>query len=233
MPIRDLPRPDSSRCAPTSDDAASNGDADLGGLARELRPSLVDIVETLTRFSREQASGTDTDAASPDLIWKARHLADELAEIVAALERAPVDPVDARSPHTTVLVRHAIARAADASDALLAGRRVVVRCSAQLAITTQANRLHELLVTAIEESARRKASASDVRVAAHRSGTRLVVEVEGGVVAGHGIERLHHLARAVGGRIEVVAGPETRAALRFHIPQARSGDLTDLPDDVA
>ncbi len=203
----------------------------LGDLARDLQSPIEAIVEALSRFTLERV-GQEADTA-PDLVWRARHLADELTQVITALAATPSEPVDARAPHTTVLVRNAIARAADSCAEHLGARRVVVRCSAQLAITTQPNRLHELLVTAIDEAARRRGPNADIRISAQRRGSRLVIEIDGGVVAGTGIETLHHVARAVGGRIEVLAGPETRAALRFHIPQGRPSDLDELPDDVA
>jgi K+-sensing histidine kinase KdpD len=206
-------------------------DPELGTLARDLQPPIEAIVEALSRFTLARV-GTETQTA-PDLVWRARHLADELTQVVTALAATPADPIDGRAPHTTVLVRNVIARAADSCAERLGTRRVVVRCSAQLAITTQPNRLHELLVTAIDEAARRHGPNTDIRITAQRRGNRLVIEIEGGVVAGTGIETLHHLVRAVGGRIEVLAGPQTRAALRFHIPQGRVGDLDELPDDVA
>lgn len=209
----------------------STGDPSLGALARDLRPPISEIVDALSRFSLTRTATAGEPA--PELLWRARHLADELTQVIGALEHAPADPVDSRAPATTVLIRHAVARAADACAVALAGRRVVVRCSAQLAVTTQPNRLHELLVATIDEAARRRGPHADIRVGAHRSGQRLVIEIDGGVVPGTGIERLHHLARAVGGRIEVLTGPETRSALRFHIPQGRTGDTESLPDDVA
>lgn len=207
--------------------------SDVTRFARDLSVPIGEIVEALHRIALHNLGEADTETAAPDLLWRARHLADELAQVVSALAAVPQDPVDARAPQTTVLVRQAIGRAADACSATLGDRRVVVRCAPQLAITTQPERLHELLVVTIDEAARRRAERTDVRVGAQRAGSRLVIEVDGGVIAGHGIERLHHLARAIGGRIEVLSGPETRAALRIHIPQVRTDDVDELPDDVA
>jgi K+-sensing histidine kinase KdpD len=207
--------------------------AGLEDFARDLAAPVGEIVDALHRIALHNLVVRDPDTAAPDLLWRARHLADELAQVIAALAMVPRDPVDARAPHTTLLVRDAIARAADVCAEVLGDRRVVVRCSSQLALTTQAEPFHELLVVTIDEAARRRSEQTDVRISAQRSGTRLVIEVDTGVVAGHGIERLHHLVRAIGGRIEVLSGPETRSALRIHIPQARGNDVGELPDDVA
>lgn len=210
--------------------------AGLDDLARELAVPLGEITDALDRAALQRLRGGGSDTAAPDLLWRARHLADELTRVVSALSALPAVPkamVDGRGAHAGLLVRHAIARAADACAESLGARRVVVRCSPQLAITTQPGRFHELLVVTIDETARRRSKQVDVRVGARRVGNRLVIEAEGGLVGGEGIERLHHLARAIGGRIEVVSGPETRSALRIHIPQWRTNDLDDLPDDVA
>jgi hypothetical protein len=208
-------------------------DPALDELARDLRAPLDAIVATLQRLALARAGDADPDNAAPDLLWRARHLADELTQVVGALAATPEAPIDARAPHTTVLVRRALTRAADTCAGALGARRVVVRCSPQLAATVQPDRFHDLLVATIEESATRRAANADVRVGAQRIGTRLVIEVDGGVAAGRGIERFHHLVRAVGGRIEVLSGPQARDALRIHIPQGRSDDLGELPDDVA
>ena len=200
-------------------------------LARDLADPLGTIIDGLEQLALS-ASAADGEAP-PELIWRARHLAGELAQTIGALGAGLTEPIDARAPHSRLLVRHAIARAADACADRLGARRVVVRCSSQLAVTTQPARFHDLLVTMIDESARRRAPASDVRVGAQRVGSRIVVETEGGVEAGAGIERLQHLARAIGGHIEVNAGAEGHPALRVHLPQLRGDDVDELPDDVA
>lgn len=201
-------------------------------VAQDLAEPLAAIIDGLEQLALSE-SDAPGEAATPELIWRARHLAGELAQTIGALGAGLPEPIDARAPHSTLLVRHAIARAADVCADRLGTRRVVVRCSSQLAVTTQPGRFHDLLVTMIEESARRRAPASDVRVGARRVGTRIVVETEGSIEAGAGIERLQHLARAIGGHIEVNAGGEGRPALRVHLPQLRADDVDELPDDVA
>lgn len=202
-------------------------------VARDLAEPLAAIIDALEQLALSESAAPSGDASAPELIWRARHLAGELAQTIGALGSGLPEPIDGRAPHSTLLVRHAIARAADVCSDRLGTRRVVVRCSSQLAVTTQPGRFHDLLVTMIDESARRRAPASDVRVSAQRVGTRIVVETEGSVEAGAGIERLQALARAIGGHIEVNAGADGRPALRVHLPQLRADDVDELPDDVA
>ncbi len=211
-------------------DAAHGG---LDEVARQLAVPLGEIVETLQRLALARVGTSDGDAPAPDLLWRARHLADELAQVIRAMAAVVPVPAEARALHSTLLVRDAIGRAVEVCAPELGARRVIVRCSPQVAVTTQKDRMHDLLVALITEAARRNPDAAEIRTSAERVGTRLVIEVSGGVVAGRGLERLHNLARAVGGRIEVVAGLQARDALRVHIPQQRHQDVGNMPDDAA
>ncbi len=204
-------------------------------IARDLAAPLGEIVDALERVTLASVGTDDAEGVTPDLLWRARHLATELQQVIASLALA-TPPFDGRAPHVSVLVRHALACAADACAHHLDGRRVIVRCSPQLAVTTQPDRMHELLVALIDEVTRRDRPTNDLRLTAQRVGSRLVIEADGGSATGLGLERLHDLARAVGGRIEVVDGPRDRSTLRVHLPQQRNADLVELappPDDAA
>jgi K+-sensing histidine kinase KdpD len=211
----------------------SEAGSGLSEVAREIAAPIAEIVDTLQRFALARSAANGSDAPAPDLLWRARHLAAELAAVAQAMAVTAPPPAETRAPHTTLVVRDAIARATEVCAPLLGTRRIVVRCGPRLAVTTQADRMHDLLVALIDEAARRDPDTNEIRASATRVANRLVIEIGGGVVAGRGLERLHHLARAVGGRIEVVAAPHACAALRVHIPQQRTDDVGDVPDDAA
>ncbi len=138
--------------------------------------------------------------------------------------------LDNRAPDASVVATVAIARAAAVCATHLASRRLIARCDPKLTITTQPNRLHDLLVALIEQASGRFGTPCDVRLSAARVGKRVVLEIDGGPLTSPGVTRLYGLALAVRGRVELASEDQTGTSLRVHIPQGRTGDL---PDNVA
>lgn len=215
---------------PSGNGSTGHGDAPPADALDGLREPLGHIVRTLHRLTLGRVAASGAPARyDTHLLLRARTVAGELQEIVDTLVRGGDAPGERRDRQDPVPVLAALdAARAGAADAL-GHRPVTVASERDLVITTNAARLHDLLVHLLREAARRAAPAEEIHVVVARVDGEIGISVEGmgaDAASGRALDRIQSLARALGGKIDVVAHPEDCESVRVRLPQQRGRDGT-------
>jgi len=219
--------------ATETDDLTASGtnlrEARNDAVIHDLEEPLDELVRAL---QRRQLYRLINDLEPPDreLLGRARALVHDLQGVLGEILERPVVPTDPREWHDTIPVRGAFEDAASSAKEALAGRTLIIDAPTTLAITTHAPRLHELLVELLLLAGRLQPASWTVRVAVQRrEGDDLTIVVpctdrsDALSVADH--RHVHELARSLGGRLDVIAHPDSHAGLHVRLPQQRTDDV--------
>jgi hypothetical protein len=219
--------------ATETDDVAATGtsprDARNDAVIHDLEEPLGELVRAL---QRRQLYRLISDLEPPDreLLGRARALVHDLQNVLGEILDRPVVPTDPRQWHDTISMRGAFEDAAGSAKEALAGRTLVVDAPATLAITTHAPRLHELLVELLVLAGRLQPAAWSVRVGVQRrEGDDLTIVIpctdRSDTLSVGDHRHVHELARSLGGRLDVIAHPDSHAGLHVRLPQQRTDDV--------
>jgi K+-sensing histidine kinase KdpD len=224
----------------TSDLSASAGDtgrpllspreARNDAVIHELEEPLGELVRALQRRQLYQLVG-DIEPPDSELLGRARSLVRDLEHVVAKMLDRPVAPTDPREWHDTLSMRGAFEDAAASAKDALAGRNLVVDAPPTFVITSHAPRLHELLVELLALASRMQPAAWNVRVEVLRRDGEVVIVVpctdRSDPLSVNDQVRIHQLARSLGGRLDVIAHPDSNSGLWVRLPQQRGADSGD------
>jgi hypothetical protein len=198
-------------------------------VVHELEEPLGELVRAL---QQRQLHGLISDLEPPDreLFGRARALVHDLQNVLAEILDRPVVPTDPREWHDTIALRAAFEDAAITAKDALHGRNLLIDVPANLAISTHAPRLHELLVELIVLASRLQPAAWTVRVAVHRHEagdvTIVIPCTDRSDTLSVGEHRhVHDLARSLGGRLDVIGHPASHSGLHIRLPQQRVDDV--------
>jgi signal transduction histidine kinase len=204
-------------------------DARNDAVVHELEEPLGELVRAL---QRRQLYRLVSEIEPPDreLLGRARSLVRDLQNVLAEMLDRPVAPTDPREWHDTLSVRAAFEDAAASAKDALGGRGLLIDAPSTLAITSNAPRLHELLVELLVLAGRLQPAAWTVRIEVERRDSEVTIMVPSTdrsdtlSVGDH--RHVHELARSLGGRLDVIGHPDSHAALHVRLPQQRADDTS-------
>jgi K+-sensing histidine kinase KdpD len=217
-----------SQAESTGTPVLSPRDARNDALVHDIEEPLGELVRALERRQLYRLVD-DVDPPDHELLGRARALVRDLEHVLAELLDRPIAPADPREWHDTLLMRLAFEDAASSAKEALAGRGLVVDAPPTMVITSHAPRLHELLVELLGLASRLQPAAWTVRVEVQRRDGEVIVIVPGtdraDSLSVNDQRRVHDLARALGGRLDVIGHPDANAGLWVRLPQQRVADV--------
>jgi len=196
-------------------------------VVHDLEEPLGEIVRAL---QRRQLYRLVSEIEPPDreLLGRARSLVRDLQGVLAELLDRPVAPTDPREWHDTMSMRAAFEDAALSAKDVLGGRGLIIDAPAQLAVTSHAPRLHELLVELLALASRLQPAAWTVRIAVERREGDVTIIVpctdRSDTLSVQDHRHVHDLARSLGGRLDIIGHPDSHAGLHIRLPQQRASD---------
>lgn len=192
-------------------------------ITRGLQEPLAEVLRTLQRLAIAQVSA-DAPQLDAQLLVRGRSLAHGLSQVVEELVAAGTQDgvLDSRESQETVLVRNAIESAAVAASQHLVDRCVVVRGAERVAVTTNTQRFHNLVVRIFETAA----GQGEFRIVLERSRGELLMQFEKAELSSIDLDAVRALARSLGGTADRASTPHG-VNLVVWLPQQRTTDPTE------